>query len=480
MYFAVSPPFLSMVAIARNKEQIHRIPPHNLEAEQAVLGSVLLEKDSIGRVLEILLPDGRDFYNDVHAILFKGMVSLFEKNVPVDIVTLTDLFKDSDAMDSVGGISYIGQMAEATPTAANIMYYANIVREKSLSRKLINAATEIVRRGYESSDSIEDFVDDAERIIFEASQDRIKKTFYALKDLTKDTFETIEKLYEKKSHITGVPTGFKDIDRLTAGLQNSDLIIIAGRPSMGKTSFALNIAEHVAIEGETPVVVFSLEMSKEQLTQRMLASRAKVDLHRLRNGHLTDEDWSRLTTAVGTLYEAPVFIDDTPAQTVLDLRAKARRWKSELNFKLVIVDYLQLMRGRGRADNREQEIADISRSLKALAKELNVPVIALSQLSRRAEEREKARPQLSHLRESGAIEQDADVVMFVYREGVYSPCDCPKELCTCGVRRGAEIIVAKQRNGPTDTIKLTFLNEFTRFEDQTRADYADVHGEWVE
>lgn len=459
----------------------HRIPPHNLEAEQAVLGSILLEKDSITKVLEALSPDGGDFYSDAHAHIFRAMVALFDKNVPVDIVTLTDLFKDSDTLDSVGGLSYIGAIAEATPTSANMLYYANIVREKSLLRKLINAATEIVRRGYEAGDSIEEFVDDAERIIFQASQDRAKKSYYSLRDLTRHTFETIEKLYEKKSHLTGVPTGFKDIDIMTSGLQDSDLIIIAGRPSMGKTSLALNIAEYVAIEAETPVIIFSLEMSKEQLTQRLLASRARVDLSRLRKGHLSEEDWSRLTTAVGTLYEAPIYIDDTPAQTALELRAKARRWKAELGFKLIIVDYLQLMRGRGRTENREQEISDISRSLKALAKELNIPVMALSQLSRRTEQREGNRPQLSDLRESGAIEQDADVVMFVYREGFYRPCDCPKEEpCACGRKRGAEILVRKQRNGPTGDIKFTFLEELTRFESQTQGDYADIQGEWVE
>ncbi|MBI5598150.1 MAG: replicative DNA helicase [Deltaproteobacteria bacterium] len=464
----------------QKKDDTHRVPPHNLDAEQAVLGGVLLEKDSIARVLEVLSPDGSDFYSDAHGALFRGMVSLFEKNIPVDIVTLTDLFKDSDALEGVGGISCIGEIAEATPTAANITHYANIVKEKSLLRKLIGAATEIVRRGYEAGDSIEDFIDDAERIIFQVAQDRARKSYYALKDLVKDTFETIEKLYDKKSHITGVPTGFKDLDMLTAGLQSSDLVIIAGRPSMGKTAFALNIAEYASIEAGIPVAVFSLEMSKEQLTQRMLASRTGVDLHRLRNGRLTDEDWSRLTTAVGVLYEAPIFIDDTPAQSVLEVRAKARRWKAELGLKLIIVDYLQLMRGRGRMDNREQEISEISRSLKALAKELNVPVVALSQLSRKTEQREGNKPQLSDLRESGAIEQDADVVMFVYRESVYKPCDCPKDLCTCGMRGAAEILVRKQRNGPTDDIKLTFLHHLARFKDSTQVDYADIHGEWVE
>jgi replicative DNA helicase len=464
----------------QQRELIHRVPPHNLEAEQAVLGGILLEKDSINRVLEALSADGSDFYSAVHAELFRAMVSLYEKNIPVDEITLTDLFKDSDSLDSVGGLSYIGVIFEATPTAANIAYYSRIVREKSLLRKLISASTEIITRGYEGGESIEEFVDDAERIIFEVSQDKGKKSFYALSEIIKDTFEAVEKLYADQTHVTGVPTGYKDLDNLTAGFQPSDLIVIAGRPSMGKTAFSLNIAEYAAIEGKCPVAIFSLEMSKEQLTQRMLASRARVDLGRLRKGFLKDEDWTKLTTAVGNLYEAPIFIDDSPAQTALDVRAKARRLKAEKGLKLVIVDYMQLMRGRRNTDNREQEISEISRSLKHLAKELNVPVVALSQLSRKTEQRERNRPQLSDLRESGAIEQDADVVMFVYRETLYKPCDCPKELCTCGVRKGAEIIVAKQRNGPTDNINLTFLTEYTRFEDQTQVDYGDVHGEWVE
>jgi replicative DNA helicase len=464
----------------QQRELIHRVPPHNLEAEQAVLGGILLEKDALGKVLEVLSGDGLDFYSPVHAEIFRSMISLYEKNVPVDEITLTDRFKDSDALDSVGGLSYIGVIFEATPTAANILYYSRIVREKSLLRKLISASTDIITRGYEGDESIEDFIDDAERIIFEVSQDKGKKSFYALSEIIKDTFEAVENLYGNQTHVTGVPTGFNDLDILTAGFQPSDLVVIAGRPSMGKTALCLNIAEYAAIEGKCPVAIFSLEMSKEQLTQRMLASRARVDLGRLRKGFLKDEDWNSLTTAVGNLYEAPIFIDDTPAQTALEVRAKARRLKADKGLKLVIVDYLQLMRGKRNTDNREQEISDISRSLKTLAKELNLPVVALSQLSRRTEQREGNRPQLSDLRESGAIEQDADVVMFVYREAIYKPCDCPKELCTCGVRHGAEIIVAKQRNGPTDNIKLTFMNEYTRFEDQSQVDYHDVHGEWVE
>ncbi|MEE9614589.1 MAG: replicative DNA helicase [Thermodesulfobacteriota bacterium] len=468
------------LSVQRQRESVQRVPPHNIEAEQSVLGSVLIDKEAINKALELLSPDGDDFYHEVHGKIFKGMVSLFEKNTPVDPVTLTDLFKDSDLLKSVGGVSYIGELAEAVPTAANFVYYARIVKEKALLRRLISAATEIASRGYEGGERVDDFLDDAEKIIFQVAQEKDKKSCYALKDIVGHAFETIEKLYEKKTHVTGIATGFKDLDTLTAGFQDSDLIIIAGRPSMGKTAFALNIAEHAAIEGECPVAVFSLEMSKEQLTQRMLASRARVDLQRLRKGFLTDEDWSNLTTAVGTLYEAPVYIDDTPAQTVLEIRAKARRWKTELGLKLIVVDYLQLMRGRRNTDNREQEISEISRSLKALAKELNLPVVALSQLSRRPEQRDIKKPQLSDLRESGAIEQDADVVMFVYREAVYKDCECPRGACTCGVRHGAEIIVAKQRNGPTDNIKLTFLNEFTRFEDQAHVDYSDVPDEWVE
>ncbi len=467
------------MALRVQKEPVHKAPPHNIEAEQSVLGGILIEKDAINKVLEVLSADGSDFYHNAHARIFAGMVDLFEKNIPIDAVTLTDRFKSSDALSSVGGISYIGEIVEATPTAANIMYYARIVKEKSLLRRIISASTDVITKGYEGVESAEDFIDYAEQQIFQISQDRAKKSFFALKDIIKDTFETIEKLYEKKTHITGVATGYKDLDKLTSGLQNSDLIIIAGRPSMGKTSFCLNIAENAAIEAGSPVAVFSLEMSKEQLVQRMLASRAKVDLQKLRSGHLKDEDWGRLTTAVGSLYDAQIYIDDTPAQSVLEMRAKARRWKGEFGLKLVIIDYLQLMRGRKSADSREQEISDISRSLKAMAKELHLPVIALSQLSRMTERREGNKPQLSDLRESGAIEQDADVVMFVYRESVYKPCECPKELCTCGRRKGAEIIVAKQRNGPTDVIKLTFLNEYTRFEDQA-PEYMDVQSEWVE
>ena len=469
-----------MIRTLPKKQSHQKAPPHNIEAEQSVLGGLLIDENAITRVLEVLSEDGSDFYHPAHRSLFAKMANMFDHNSPLDVVTVSDAFKDSDALDSVGGLSYLGELVETTPTAANIAYYARIVKEKSLLRKIISTTTEIATRGYDGTESTEEFLDDAERLIFEITQDRGKKSFTPLKELMKGTFETIENLYAKKSHLTGVSTGFTELDKLTSGMQSSDLIIIAGRPSMGKTSFALNIAENAAIENTSPVAVFSLEMSKEQLAQRMLASRAKVDLQNIRRGFLRNDDWGRLTTAVGQLSEAPIYIDDTAAQSALEMRAKARRWKADFGLKLIIVDYLQLMRGRRSNDNREQEISEISRSLKAMAKELQLPVIALSQLSRKAEQRgEGAKPQLSDLRESGAIEQDADVVMFVYRESVYKKCDCPKELCTCGLRRNAEIIVAKQRNGPTDNVNLTFLHEYTRFENQTQA-YQEAHTEWVE
>ncbi|MEE8575528.1 MAG: replicative DNA helicase, partial [Thermodesulfobacteriota bacterium] len=312
------------------KEQTkYKVPPHNEEAEQAVLGGILLEREAISSVLESLNSDGSDFYSPVHAKLFNGMVSLFEKTTPIDIVTLTNLFKDSTDLDSVGGVSYIGELVESTPTAANINYYSRIVKEKALLRRIITASAEISRLGYEEVDSVEDYIDDAERMIFEVSQERTKKSVFALKDIIKSAFETIEKLSEKKTHITGVATGFKDLDKLTSGLQPSDLVIIAGRPSMGKTAFSLDIAEYAAMVDSVPVALFSLEMSKEQLVQRLLSTKAKVALGKIRSGFLKDEDWPKLTTAVGALYEAPIYIDDTAAQTVLEIRAKARRWKAE-------------------------------------------------------------------------------------------------------------------------------------------------------
>jgi replicative DNA helicase len=434
----------------------HRLPPQNLEAEVSVLGGVLLENDALNRVLEVLTP--ADFYREAHRKIFSALVQLYETGEPADLITLSEVLKKRGELEEVGNIEFLNSLVNSVPTAANISYYAKIIKEKSVIRRLIHRATEIITEGFGNSGDVDEYLDRAERAIFEISEDRVRPSFYPLREIIKSSFRTIEKLYEKRQLITGVATGFTRLDELTSGLQPSDLIIIAGRPSMGKTAFALNIVQHAAIQAGVAAAVFSLEMAKEQLALRMLCSEAKVDAHRLRGGFLSESDWPRLTRAAGSLSEAPIFIDDTPGITALEMRAKSRRLKAEHNLGLVVVDYLQLMRGRSDSDNREQEISDISRSLKALAKELNMPVIALSQLNRRVEERGDKRPQLSDLRESGAIEQDADVIMFIYRDDVYNKSeDNPN-------RGKAEIIVGKQRNGPTDKFDLTFLDKYTCFE----------------
>jgi replicative DNA helicase len=436
-----------------------RLPPQNLEAEVSVLGGVLLDNEALNRVLEVM-KEG-DFYRESHRKIFSAILDLYEKSEPVDLITLTEALKKRDALEAVGGVEYLNSLVNSVPTAANISYYAKIVKEKAILRKLINRSTDIISQVYGVSGDVDDFLDQAERSIFEISEDRVRPSFYSLKDIIKSSFKTIERLYEKRQLITGVPTGFTKLDELTSGLQPSDLIIVAGRPSMGKTALALDIAAHAAVEGGIPSAIFSLEMAKEQLALRMLCSEAKVDAHRLRGGFLSESDWPKLTRAAGSLSEAPIFIDDTPGLSALEMRAKSRRMKAEHNLGLVVVDYLQLMRGRADSDNREQEISDISRSLKALAKELNVPVMALSQLNRRVEERGDRRPQLSDLRESGAIEQDADVIIFLYRDEVYNKSeDNPN-------KGKAEIIIGKQRNGPTDKFELTFLDKFTCFENLT-------------
>jgi replicative DNA helicase len=441
----------------------HKVPPQNIEAEQWVLGGVLLESEAIAKVLETLVPD--DFYRESHRKICHCMIKLFEKNEPIDLITLTDVLKGKNQLDEVGGGAYLSSLADNITTAANIEYYARIIKEKSILRGLINTATEIVARGYEDGGDVADLLDQAEKNIFQISESQIKPSFYEIKNLLKESFKTIEKLYESKEIVTGVPSGFEELDKLTSGFQPSDLVIIAGRPSMGKTAFSLNIAQHAAIEKKIPAALFSLEMSKEQLVLRMLCSEAKVDAHKLRGGFLGEADWPKLTRAAGILSEAPIFIDDTPALAVLEMRAKARRLMAEHELGLVIVDYLQLMRGRGlsgrgrpSSETREQEISEITRSLKALAKELNIPVVALSQLNRKVEERSDKRPQLADLRESGAIEQDADLITFIYRDEIYNRADD-------NPNRGiAEVIIGKQRNGPVGEIKLAFLDKYTTFE----------------
>jgi len=440
---------------------LHRVPPQNLEAEQSVLGGILLDNKALNAAQEILSPE--DFYSDAHKKIFIAMQELTDRGEPVDLITLSDRLRDKKELDRVGGAAYLATLVDTVPSAANITYYAMIVREKAILRNLISTATEILTRSYEQASEVDDILDEAEHSIFEISQHKIRRSFYPMKEIIKDSFRTIERLYDSKELITGVPTGFDKFDELTSGLQRSDLIIIAGRPSMGKTAFALNIACHAAVEAKIPVAIFSLEMSKEQIAMRLLSSTAKVDSQRIRKGFLGETDWPKLTNAAGVLSEAPIFIDDTPAITVLEMKAKSRRLKAEHGLGLVIIDYLQLMRGSGYKESREQEISEISRSLKALAKELDVPVIALSQLNRKVEDRTNRRPQMADLRESGAIEQDADVIAFIYRDEVYNRSeDNPKK----GI---AEIIVAKQRNGPIATVELAFLEKYTTFENLSRS-----------
>jgi replicative DNA helicase len=431
-----------------------KLPPQNLEAEQAVLGAILLDNDVLHQVIEVL--DASDFYREAHRKIFAGIIELYNKNDPSDLITLTDVLTQKKHLEEVGGPSYLSGLVDNIPTAANALHYAKIVRERSVLRKTIHAATEIINKGYENVEDVDVLLDYAENAIFSISEYQIKPSFYPLRDIIKSSFVTIEKLYEKKELITGVPSGFGDLDHLTSGFQDSDLIIIAGRPSMGKTSFALNIAQYASIEKNVPVAVFSLEMSKEQIAIRMLCSEARIDAHKLRGGFLSESDWPKLTRAAGALSEAPIFVDDTAGINVLEMRAKSRRLRKDQKLGLIIVDYLQLMREKTHTDSREQEISAISRSLKGLAKELSIPVIALSQLNRRVEERQNKRPQLADLRESGAIEQDADVIIFIYRDEVYRD-DTPEK----GV---AEIIVGKQRNGPIGTPKLAFIDKYTRFE----------------
>jgi len=434
-----------------------KLPPQNMEAEQSVLGGILIENEAVNKVMEIL--DGDDFYRDAHRKIFSALITLSERDEPADLITLTNELRKTNQLDSVGGASYVASLIDSVPTAANIEYYAKIVKEKAILRKLIETSTDIITQSYEDRGDVETFLDEAERAIFEISERRVKPSFYSIRDIVKESFKTIERLFEKKELVTGVPSGFKELDRLTAGFHASDLIIVAGRPSMGKTALCLNLAQFAAIEKRIPVAIFSLEMSKEQLVIRMLCSEAQVEGTRLRTGFLTESDWPKLTLAAGNVSDAPIYIDDTAAISVLELRAKARRLKGEHGLGMLIIDYLQLMKGRARVESRQQEISEISRSLKALAKELSIPVIAVSQLSRKTEERTGNRPQLSDLRESGAIEQDADLILFLYRDEIYnrSPENPNKGI--------AEVIIGKQRNGPIDTIKLTFLDKFTTFKE---------------
>ena len=439
---------------------MERMPPASVEAEQAVLGAMLLKEGAVTIVAEMLSPE--DFYRETHRLVYEAMLEIKERSEPVDIVTLTEQLRKSGNLAKIGGIPAITLIANSVPTAANVQYHAQIVWEKAQLRKLIHTATEIVGTAYEEADPVDTIMDNAERRILGLSGGKGGKDFTGIKDILLETLIQLEKRYENKGSITGLPTGFRDLDQLTAGLQKSDLILVAARPSMGKTAFTLNIAAHVVLRAKEPVAFFSLEMSKEQLVQRMLCAEGRIDSQRLRVGDLDEEDWGHLIETASRLSAAPLYIDDTPGITAMDLRSKARRLKAEKGLSLIVIDYLQLMQGRTSksGDNRQQEISEISRSLKALARELDVPVIALSQLSRSVEARQVKRPMLSDLRESGSLEQDADIVMFLYREDYYDPETENKNI--------TEVIIAKHRNGPVDTVDLTFLKQFTKFGDLSR------------
>jgi replicative DNA helicase len=437
-----------------------KIPPQSIEVEQAVLGSMLLDKEAIGKAIEII--DKDSFYRDDHQKIFSAIVDLYDKNQPVDIITVSDELTRRKELDNVGGRLYLLELTEKIATTANIEYHASIVLEKATLRKLIETSTQIVSQCYDASLEVDDLLDRAEQGIFNISEKRIKEGFVSIGDLLPHTFEAIEEYQKKGGMVTGLPTSFIELDTLTGGLQNSDLIVVASRPSMGKTAFCLSIAEHIAIEERVPVGIFSLEMAKSQLAQRMLCSRARFSTYKMRTGRISDHEYSNLAVAVGPLAEAKIFIDDTPNIGILQMRAKARRLKAQFEVGLVIVDYLQLMQGPRGTESRQQEISLISRSLKGLAKELEVPVIAVSQLSRKVEDRGgDKRPMLADLRESGAIEQDADVVIFVYRPEFYGIEKFKDGAPSEGV---AEIIVSKHRNGPTGNLRLTFIKDYARFE----------------
>ncbi len=434
-------------------EQDIRIPPQNIDAEKAVLGAMMISEEAIGVAIEHL--DSFYFYNTAHGQIFDAVKSLYADRKAVDLITLSEFFKNQNILENIGGASFLADLASIVPSAANIKYYVDIVKEKGIQRQLIKNATSIISKSYGVGVDVNELVDEAERLIFEIATSKQKQQAVPVKEIVKTTIERIDQLYQRKETITGVTTGFIDFDKMTSGMQRSDLIIVAGRPSMGKSALAMCMAENACIDANVPVAVFSLEMSKEQLVQRMLCSQARVDANKVRTGFLSPAEWPMLTKAAGKLSSIPMFIDDTPAISVLELRAKARRLKTQHNIGLIVVDYLQLMQANVRSESRQQEISEISRSLKALARELSVPLIAISQLSRAVESRQDHRPQLSDLRESGAIEQDADVVVLLMREDYYNPTDENRGI--------AEAIIAKQRNGPTGSVKLKFFKEYIKF-----------------
>ncbi len=434
--------------------ELGKIPPNDVEAEQAIIGSMLTDRDAVISAIEILKPD--DFYREDNKIIYESILNLYNRSEPIDIITVRAELESMGKLDNVGGLEYLAELPEKVPTTANAMKYIKIVEEKSALRKLIKTANEIIELGYNPTEEVDDIMEGAEKKIFNIMQDKEQKGYSPLKDVLVESFTKLEELYNRKQHITGVPSGFTDLDYRTAGFHGSELILIAARPAMGKTAFALNIATNAALRANVPVAVFSLEMSKEQLVNRILCSESMVDSNKVRTGKLEEDDWTKLAGTIGPLSEAEMYIDDTPGINIMEIRAKCRKLKIEKNIGLVVIDYLQLIQGTGkRGGSREQEISEISRSLKILAKELDVPVIALSQLSRAAEQRPDHRPMLSDLRESGAIEQDADIVMFLYRDDYYNQ-DSEKK----GI---AEVIIAKHRGGSTGTVELLWLGNYTKF-----------------
>ena len=434
--------------------ELGKVPPHDEDAEQAVLGSMLTDNDAVMAAVEVLKEDA--FYREDNKIIYQAILNLYSKSEPIDIITLKDELESMGKFEQVGGFEYLASLPDKVPTKANVQKYIKIVEEKSVLRNLIKTANEIIELGYNPTEDVEDIMDGAEKKIFDIMQSKNTKSYTPIKDVLVESFTNLEKLYNQKQHVTGVPTQFYDLDDKTAGLHGSELILVAARPAMGKTAFALNIATNAALRANVPVAIFSLEMSKDQLVNRMLCSEAMVDSNKVRTGKLDEEDWTKLAEAIGPLSEAGVYIDDTPGISVMEIRTKCRKLKMEKNIGLVVIDYLQLISGSNKRNgSREQEISEISRSLKVLAKELNVPVIALSQLSRAVEQRDDHRPMLSDLRESGAIEQDADIVMFLYRDDYYNKESAEKDI--------AEVIIAKQRGGSTGTVKLYWMGNYTKF-----------------
>ena len=437
-----------------NEQFQDRIPPQNIEAEQAVLGAIFLEPSSLTVTSEVLIPE--DFYRSAHQKIFNVMLKLNDEGKAVDLITVTEELAATKSLEDVGGITYLSELAGSVPTAANVEYYARIVEEKSLLRRLIRTATNIAQEGYSREDEVAELLGEAEKNIMEVAQRKKSGSFTNIKDVLVRTYDNIEELANRKGDVTGIPTGFAELDRMTAGFQRNDLIIVAARPSVGKTAFALNIAQNVATKTDETVAIFSLEMGAEQLVMRMLCAEGNINAQNLRTGALTDEDWRKLTMAMGSLSNAGIYIDDTPGVRIGEIRSKCRRLKQEHGLGMILIDYLQLIQGNGRSgENRQQEVSEISRSLKALARELEVPVIALSQLSRGVEQRQDKRPMMSDIRESGSIEQDADIVAFLYRDDYYDKESENKNII--------EIIIAKQRNGPVGTVSLAFVKEYNKF-----------------